>query len=639
MTLPSLRIWTRDNTVAIAATVLFIVIAVNGLISFREVTTVVEKFEAVRRSSNTLAELGDTISPLRDAGAGERTFLLTGRSEYLEPYFAARPVIDIHLRRLELLVADDAAQRARVRDLRVRIDAKLNDLDKTLTTYRSRGRQAALQEAMSDPGNDPMLAIRRVEAEIQRKEVQTRSTQRMAATMSSEKAQRMVALTSMVAVLMLLLTLAQIGQTTRAEHTARERAEAAHAAEIKARVASDAANRVKDDFIASVSHELRTPLTAILGWSKILTATTDPEEMKEGLQAIHSCASTQKKLIDDLLDVSRITSGKLRLSIRTINVAEVTRAGVDSVRPAAQAKGIEVAIHVDERIRMAADPDRLQQIIWNLVSNAVKFTPRGGSINVRIQRSDSRAIIEVNDSGEGIVAEFLPHVFEPFRQADASKAREHKGLGLGLSIVKSLVEAHGGTISVSSAGKGEGTTFRVALPIMPFTRDGAEGSDPAGGSTEDHWPIVLPDGDALAGLTILVVDDHPPTLDLLTSVLQHCSAKVLATASAAEGLRLLTTLRPDVLLSDIGMPQEDGFAFINNVRQLPRERGGQTPAIALTAYVRDDDRAKVLSSGFQMYLAKPIDPLALVAAIREVAARQWVIAEPGGERPPDPAPL
>lgn len=224
---------------------------------------------------------------------------------------------------------------------------------------------------------------------------------------------------------------------------------------------------------------------------------------------------------------------------------------VRSVRPAAEAKGIKVAVHIDERIRMAADPDRLQQVVWNLVSNAVKFTPRGGSISVHVQRNDSRAFIKVSDSGEGIDAEFLPHVFEPFRQADASKAREHKGLGLGLSIVKALVEAHGGTISVSSPGKGQGTTFCVALPIMPFTRDAADADETDAESLDDNdWAVVLPDRDALAGMTILVVDDRQPTLDLLTSVLRRSGASVFSATSAGEGYKLLRSFKPDLVLSD-----------------------------------------------------------------------------------------
>jgi signal transduction histidine kinase/ActR/RegA family two-component response regulator len=612
--------WPRENAVAVAAAILFVMTAVNGLISVHELTTVVGKFEAVRRSSNTLTELDATISSLRDAAGGERVYVLTGRSEFLEPYLSARPAITLHLRRLDALAADDPEQRDRIRRLTRVIDARLTELDATNAIYRTQGRQAALRDVVAGRSGDLMTAVRRVATEIRQEQERVRSTQRTTATLSSERARITMTVTTIVAALLLCLTLAQISRTTRAEHQARELAETAHAAESKARLASDAANRVKDDFIATVSHELRSPLTAILGWSKILADDAQGEELKEGLRAIRRSAATQKRLIDDLLDVSRITSGKMRLAIRTINVAEVTREGVESMRPAAEARGVKVTVQADERIRMAADPDRLQQIVWNLVSNAVKFSLRGGCINVRVYRSDSHAVIEVIDSGEGIRPEFLPHVFEPFRQADASKAREHKGLGLGLSIVKNLVEAHGGTIRVESAGKGKGTTFSVALPIMPFTRDAAAGSEAAAASPDDDWAIVLPDPEALAGMTILVVDDHQPTLDLLTSVLRRSSANVLAATSAAEGYRLLRRFEPALVLSDIGMPGEDGFTFIDRIRRLPQKGGGSTPAIALTAYVREDDCTRVLASGFQAYLAKPIEPIALVSAILDVAA-------------------
>jgi signal transduction histidine kinase/ActR/RegA family two-component response regulator len=632
----SLRTWLHGNALAVAAGFIFVVIAVDGLISHHELATVVQRFEAVRRSSNTLAELGETITPLRDAAAGQRNFLLTGRPEYLQPFYSGRTAIAIHLRRLEALTDGNPVQRKRVRNLGVAIDGKLSEIEETLAKYRTQGPQAAMQDVLTGHGGDQMTTARRIAQAIQMDEERSRTLHRAAATRSSERATVMTVLTSVVAALLLVLILGQIGRTTRAEQHARERAEAAHAAEIKARMAADTANRVKDEFIATVSHELRTPLTAILGWSQVLADTEDRVELKEGLQAIHSCAIAQKRLIDDLLDVARIMSGKMRLSIRTINIAEVTRAGVDSVRPAAEAKGIKLAVHVDERIRMAADPDRLQQVVWNLVANAVKFTPRGGAIDVRVQRSESHAVISVSDSGEGITADFLPHVFEPFRQADASKAREHKGLGLGLGIVKSLVEAHGGTIRVSSGGKGQGATFLVALPIMPFTRDFADGGDPVTESPDDDWPIVLPDRDALAGMTILAVDDHKPTLDLLTSVLRHSGANVLAAPSAADGYKLLRSFKPDLVLSDIGMPVEDGFALVDRIRALPPESGGSTPAIALTAYVRDDDRMKVLTRGFQAYFAKPIEPVALVNAIREVVSQHYVAVEPGGERPEVP---
>jgi CheY-like chemotaxis protein len=305
--------------------------------------------------------------------------------------------------------------------------------------------------------------------------------------------------------------------------------------------------------------------------------------------------------------------------MQTINLAQVTRAGVDTVRPAAEAKGVRVSVDARDALRITADPDRLQQIVWNLVSNAVKFTPRGGNINVSVERIDSQAVIAVSDSGEGIDSDFIPHIFEPFRQADASKARVHKGLGLGLSIAKNLVEAHGGTVMVSSEGKGHGATFRVSLPITPFTTaHELPGERITSQQDDDDMPLELPSPDALLGFTVVVVDDHRPTLDLLTSVLQHSGATVHAASNTAEGYTALRRFQPDVIVSDIGMPEEDGMALIARIRALPSDRGGETPAVALTAYVRDADRDKVLRSGFQAYLAKPIEPMTLVNTIREV---------------------
>ncbi|MEA2166585.1 MAG: hypothetical protein QOK37_4712 [Thermoanaerobaculia bacterium] len=621
--------WLRKHAFVFAASLLFAVIAVNGLISSHELGAVVDRFRASRNSDQILEEMNETLGALRDAETGQRGYLLTGRDTYLQPYYDGQARVTQHLEQLQVLTAADPLRGPRVRGLRQAVEAKLNELAGTITRYRSDGAQAALGMVMTNQGNDLMIRIRRLAVELTKQERQTRAIHRAAATASSRRASVTIGLTSVIAAFLLLITLSQIARATRAEREARERAEAAYAAETQARLASESANRIKDEFIATVSHELRTPLTAILGWSRILVDECQSDLMREGLRTIQSCASAQAKLIEDLLDVSRIMAGKMRLSMQTIDVAEVTRAGVDSVRPAADAKGVALNLSLDESIRVSADPDRLQQVLWNLVSNAVKFTPRGGRIDVRLQRTDSQAVISVKDSGEGIDADFLPHVFDPFRQADASKARVHKGLGLGLSIVRNLVHAHGGTVRVDSAGKGEGATFSVALPIMPFTRGEAAANNPnaATASPDDEWPIPMPEGDALAGVAILAVDDHRPTLDLLAFVLRSAGASVTTATNAADARELLSRSKPDVLLSDVGMPREDGLSFIAGVRQLSPESGGDVPAIALTAYVRQDDRDKVLSSGFQAYLAKPVEPMVLVNSILELTAPRRARAE------------
>jgi len=616
--------WLRKHGFVFAAAFLFAVIAGNGLIAYLELGTVIDRFRASRHSSSVLEELNETLGALRDAETGQRGYLLTGRAAYLQPYHDGRAKVAHHLEQLRNLAAADPIRGQRVLILRQAIEAKLNELDATVTRYRSDGPQAALGMVLTDQGNDLMMRIRSLAAELTNQEQLTRAVQRASATTSGERAAVMIALTHAFAALLLLLTFSQIARAARAERDARARAEAAYAAETEARLISESANRIKDEFIATVSHELRTPLTAILGWSRILVNECQSDLLQEGLRTIQSCASAQAKLIDDLLDVSRVMSGKMRLSIRTIDMAEVIRAGVDSVRPAAEARGVVLHLHLDDEIRVSADPDRLQQIVWNLVSNAVKFTPRGGRIDVRLQRTGSQAVLSVEDSGEGIDPDFLPHVFDAFRQADASKARVHKGLGLGLSIVSNLVQAHGGTVAVSSGGKGQGATFTVALPIMPFTR-GEAAAEPSAAilarHDQDEWPIVMPQADALAGMTILAVDDHRPTLDLLAFVLRAAGATVVPATNAVDGYNLLSRSRPDVVLSDVGMPGEDGLTFIGRVRRLSPERGGDVPAVALTAYVRQVDRDKVLSSGFQAYLAKPIEPMALVSSILEVTSQ------------------
>src|SRR5215210_6162415 len=561
--------WLRKHGFVFAAAFLFAVIAGNGLIAYLELGAVIDRFRASRHSSNVLEELNETLGALRNAETGQRGYLLTGRAAYLQPYHDGRAKVAHHLEQLRNLAAADPIRGRRVLILRQAVEAKLNELDATVTRYGSDGPQAALRMVLTDQGNDLMMRIRGLAAELTNQEQMTRAMQRASATTSGERAGVMIAVTHAVAALLLLLTFSQIARAARAERDARARAEAAYAAETEARLTSESANRIKDEFIATVSHELRTPLTAILGWSRILVNECQSDLLQEGLRTIQSCASAQAKLIDDLLDVSRVMSGKMRLSIRTIGMAEVIRAGVDSVRPAAEARGVVLHLHLDDEIRVSADPDRLQQIAWNLVSNAVKFTPRGGRIEVRLRRTGSQAVLSVEDSGEGIDPDFLPHVFDAFRQADASKARVHKGLGLGLSIVSNLVQAHGGTVAVSSGGKGQGATFTVALPIMPFTR-GEAAAEPSAAilatHDQDEWPIVMPQADALAGMTILAVDDHRPTLDLLAFVLRAAGATVVPATNAVDGYNLLSRSRPDVVLSDVGMPGEDGLTFIGRVR-------------------------------------------------------------------------
>jgi PAS domain S-box-containing protein len=380
------------------------------------------------------------------------------------------------------------------------------------------------------------------------------------------------------------------------------------------------ANRLKDEFLATVSHELRTPLTAILGWAHLLRlGQLGERSATDALETIERNARAQSQLIDDLLDVSRIIAGKLRLDVSTVDLAQVIEAAVGAVRPAAEAKNMRLQVLLDPQVGpISGDADRLQQVVWNLLTNAVKFTPKGGRVQVRLERINSHVEIAVSDTGKGIDSEFLPHVFDRFRQADQKSTRAHGGLGLGLSIVRQLVELHGGSVHAESEGEGQGATFVVQLPLM-VVRRGVEQQGrrhpTAGGS------MVLDCPPQLDRLRILVVDDEEDTRDLLRTALEQCGSEVVTAGSAMEALEALEKSKPDVLISDIGMPEEDGYALIRKVRALSAARGGKVPAIALTAYARTEDRVRALVAGFQVHLPKPIEPVELVAVVASLVGR------------------
>ncbi|HEX4494859.1 MAG TPA: ATP-binding protein, partial [Thermoanaerobaculia bacterium] len=373
---------------------------------------------------------------------------------------------------------------------------------------------------------------------------------------------------------------------------------------------AEAANRSKDEFLATVSHELRTPLNAIMGWAQLLLASGDsPERRQQGLETVVRNAKLQSQLIDDLLDVSRIISGKMRLDVQSTDLAAVIDAAVEAIRPAAEAKKLQVRRVLDPFAGpVSGDPVRLQQVVWNLLSNAVKFTPKEGKVEVRLERVNSHIEILVADNGAGISPEFLPYVFDRFRQLDASTTRRHGGLGLGLAIVRHLVELHGGTVRVKSPGEGEGSTFIVALPLSIAHLTPAEGLrvHPVA-EVEDGDPCAEDSNLDLKGIRVLVVDDEPDARETLRQILEHCNAEVETVSSAAEAVKRVESWRPDVLLSDIGMPGEDGYELIRRVRELPPDRGGRTPAAALTAFARGEDRRRALRAGFQMHLAKPVE--------------------------------
>jgi PAS domain S-box-containing protein len=381
------------------------------------------------------------------------------------------------------------------------------------------------------------------------------------------------------------------------------------------------ASQLKEEFLATISHELRTPLNAVLGWARMLrSGKLQEDEVAKALETIERNASAQAQLIDDLLDVSRIITGKLRLDVRPVDPSLCIEAAMDSVMPSAQAKGIRMQKLIDAGVvSVPGDQTRLQQIVWNLLSNAIKFTPRGGRVQVKLERAKSHVEISVNDTGQGIESEFLPHVFDRFRQADQRTARGHGGLGLGLAIVKQLVELHGGSVSAISGGKNKGSRFTVSLPIVPVYQ-----VDLDGGRVYPVQRELLPSTeieDRLDGISILVVDDEADTLHLLKRGLEDCGAQVMVAESAAEASLVIQREVPDLLISDIGMPGEDGYEMMRKLRLLPAENGGKIPAIALTAYARVKDRLRALRSGYQMHVLKPVELAELVAVAYSLVKR------------------
>ena len=392
-------------------------------------------------------------------------------------------------------------------------------------------------------------------------------------------------------------------------------------AQKQAEVQAETANRMKDEFLATLSHELRTPLNAIVGWTQLLIADTTDDELRQGLETIERNAQVQTQLVEDLLDVSRIISGKLTLKLKTIQLSKVICAAADAVRPAADGKGVKLHIKASDGVpRLTGDPDRLQQVVWNLLSNAIKFTPRGGVVTVDAARVDSHLELTVTDTGQGIEPNFLPHVFERFRQADGSTSRRHTGLGLGLAIVRHLVEQHGGTVSAQSDGFNRGSTFTVRLPLLAVEAEveAIDGGGQAAGT--QSW------SDGLKGVKVLVVDDEPDARGLVAAVLRKHCAQVVAVGSAAEALDVLMLQKPDVLLSDIGMPIEDGYTLIRKVRQLKPAEGGAIPAAAITAFARPEDRQRVVAAGFQVYLSKPVNTQDLLSHVYTLAGRTRVTA-------------
>ena len=440
----------------------------------------------------------------------------------------------------------------------------------------------------------------------------------------------LILLTSLAAVLlagMCLVLIAGLSRSYRRQSSARVAAEHGQT-EARATLSDvETASHLKDEFLATVSHELRNPLAPILTWTQLLrSGTLDAEKTRRALEVIERNVTSQAQLIDDLVDVSRVVSGKFRLDVRPIDLVPVIKAAAESQAPASDAKQIRLQLVLDERAGLiSGDSERLQQVMWNLISNAIKFTPKGGRVQVVLQRAESHVEIAVSDSGVGIDSEFLPHVFEPFRQGTGGPMRRHGGLGLGLSIVRHIVELHGGEIIAFSDGPQQGAKFTIKFPLLATAQDASEPLRRHPIARDKLADVHLR---RLDGIRVLVVEDEPSASEALLVLFQSCGADARSAGSAVEALAVLDAWQPDVLVSDIAMPGQDGYSLIRAVRQRPKELGGAIPAVALTAYAKIEDRVSILGAGFHMYLSKPADPNELIAVVSSLAKRTTQDARP-----------
>ena len=553
----------------------------------------------------------DGLREVSDVGAS----LLTGEEPYAQSARARSAVVRARVSRLRTQIVD-AEGRAMVERIQL-AEKEFQDAferallgaggpETLLTATGSRGRafQQALDSLVAHMEPAAVGGLTATRTSVER----TQTVFNVVTTVS-------IVLALLLCVMLILL----INRTYREQSSARLLAEEGQTRTSEALQEERAASHLKDEFLATVSHELRNPLAPILTWTQLLrSGTLDKDKSERGLEVIERNVISLSQLIDDLVDVSRVASGKFRLDVRAIDLAGVIRTAVESQRPASDAKKIRVQLVLDERAGLiSGDSERLHQVVGNLISNAIKFTPKGGSVQVTLGRAESHVELAVADTGIGIESVFLPHVFEPFQQAMDGSMRRHGGLGLGLSIVRHIIELHGGEIVAESAGSGLGSRFTVKLPLLgtgEMTTNGRP-RHPSAGDAISH--VLLR---RLDKIRVLLVDDEPTANEAVQALLESCGADVRVAGSVAQAIQVFDTWKPDVLISDIAMPEEDGYMLIKKVRARTGEQGGETPAAALTAYAKIEDRVKILAAGFQMYLSKPADPSELMAVVASLAS-------------------
>jgi signal transduction histidine kinase/CheY-like chemotaxis protein len=620
-----------DRTFTAWLLFILIVISASTWLSYRSLGRILRNEERVALSQTVMDELDAALSTLKDAESGQRGFLLTADEAYLAPYDQAVSSITQHIQRLRTLTADDPDQHRSFVLLERAISTKLGELRETIDLRRGISFTAAQAVVLTSEGKNTMEEIRRIVALMEGHENDLLRVRTEESAASSRQAGLTIFGDGVMGALLIVMFWAHVTRNMKEraallkqEEAARQSAERAFESERQARDRAEQASRLKDEFVATVSHELRTPLNAILGWARMLRAgTVDPASVPRGLESIERNAVAQAQLIEDLLDISRIVAGRLRLEVLPLDLVTVIRAAVDVVKPAADAKHIRIDTSFDPAAAsVTGDPQRLQQVFWNLLSNSIKFTPTGGRVEVRLEKRDSLALIAVCDSGQGILPEFLPHVFEPFRQGDGGPSRKQGGLGLGLAIVTRIVEMHGGIIRAESSGAGKGSTFTVELPLLGVRMAERTSQTPdAPRNVLQGLARSLETAPRLDGLKILAVDDQRDTLEVIEAILTQCGAVVRTCGDTRAAVGMLREWRPDLLVADIGLPEEDGYVLIQRVRNLPADEGGKTPAIALTAYARVEDRMRTLSAGYHMHVPKPVEPLELVTILGSLAGR------------------
>ena len=566
----------------------------------------------VRDLSESRALQVSGYQEISDASAS----LLTGEEAYARAARSGSAAVRDRIAKLETQIVDDEG-----RSLVARVQAAEHDyMDAFEQTSPAAGALTAAAAAVGSRGRAFEQALDALVAHMEPAAVGGLASTRA----SVQRTQVVFNVVTTVAILLALilcgLLIVAINRDQRTQATALVVAEEDQSKITADLDAAKAANQLKDQFLATVSHELRNPLAPILTWTHLLRGgTLEKDKADRGLEVIERNVVSLSQLIDDLVDVSRVVSGKFRLDVRPIDLVPVIRAATESLRPAIDAKQIRLHLVLDERAGLVSgDSERLQQVMGNLLSNAIKFTPKNGSVQVVLGRAESHIEVTVTDSGIGMESKFLPHIFEPFQQETDGSTRRHGGLGLGLSIVRHIVELHGGEIAATSQGPGQGSTFTIKLPLLGV-------SEP--GSLRPRHPRVA-DGlsNVLLGrldrVRVLLVDDEPNANEAVQALLDSCGAEVRVAGSAAQALQMLDVWKPDVLISDIAMPEEDGYVLIKKIRARGVEHSGNIPAAALTAYATTDDRVSILAAGFQMYLAKPAEPSELIAVVASLAARR-----------------